>query len=77
MRQTSALSCFEQDLDHFVNHLRSSYHFGPINVVHETSKEKKLQRGQSSFMISLTSLHEGVGQRQSPRHREQGNDGWK
>ena len=41
MRQTSALSCFEQDLDHFVNYLRSSYHFGPQNVVHKTSKEKK------------------------------------
>ena len=77
MRQTSALSYFAQDLDHFVNYLRSSYHFGPQNVVHKQARKKNLQRGQSSFMISLTSLHEGVGRRQSPRHREQGKDGWK
>ena len=47
MRQTSALSCFEQDLDHFVNYLRSSYHFAPQKVVHEISKEKNSNAGKA------------------------------
>ena len=47
MRQTSALSCFEQDLDHFVNYLHSSYHLGPQNVEHETSKEKNSNAGKA------------------------------